>query len=153
MPVSYRVSASRTIAAPAARIYQVLADYRVGHPRILASAFTNLVVEQGGFGEGTVITFDMRVLGRTSRVRGVVSEPEPGRVLVERYPDTGIVTTFAVEPAGAAQSVVTISSDVPARSRFTAPLERWLTTRALRPVFDEELGRIDSYVTAGSPAA
>lgn len=131
----------------------MLADYRVGHPRILASAFTNLIVEQGGVGEGTVITFDMRVLGRTNRVRGVVSEPEPGRVLVERYPDSGIVTTFVVDAVGAADSRVTISSDVPARSRLTAPLERWLMGLVLRPMFVEELGRIDSYVTARSPAA
>jgi hypothetical protein len=147
---SIPVEASRRIQAPAARIYSVLADYHVGHPRILASAFSNLTVEQGGIGAGTIITFDMRLLGRTNRVRGVVTEPEPGRVLVETYPESRVVTTFRVEPAGAGESVVTISSVIPARHYLTHALERWMVTRALAPVFEEELLRIEAYVSSSN---
>jgi hypothetical protein len=145
---SISVEASRRIPAPAAQIYSVLADYHVGHPRILASAFSNLTVEQGGIGAGTIITFDMRVLGRTTRVRGVVTEPEPGRVLVETYPQSGVVTTFRVEPAGAAESVVTISSAIPAWPTLARALQRWIVTRALTPIFEEELERIEAYMSS-----
>lgn len=150
MPTSYRVSASRPIAAPAARIYGVLADYHVGHPRILASAFSHLVVEEGGVGAGTIVSFDMRVLGRTTRVRGVVTEPEPGRVLVESYPDSGVVTTFQVDATGTSASLVTIASEIPQRSGLTGAIERWIATRALRRIFIEELERIDTYVVKGT---
>lgn len=155
MPTSHLVSASRRVHAPAARIYSVLADYHVGHPRILASAFSNMVVEEGGVGAGTIIQFDMRVLGRTQRVRGVVSEPEPGRVLVESYPDSGVVTRFVVDAVAPDETMLTIASDVPVRSGFTGSIERWVITRVLTRIFREELGRIDDYVTInaghGSP--
>jgi hypothetical protein len=65
-------------------VYSVIADYHHGHPRILPKQFTGLSVEKGGVGEGTVIRFSMRVFGRRFEFRGFVSEPEPGRVLVER---------------------------------------------------------------------
>jgi hypothetical protein len=146
MAPSYRVSASRRIAAAPARIYAVLADYHVGHPSILASAFSNLVIEEGGVGAGTVVRFDMRVLGKTQRVRGVVSEPEPGRVLVESYPESGVITTFQVDAAAPAEAVVTIASDVPVRPGLAGSIERWVATRALRRILTEELERIDIYL-------
>ena len=42
------------------------------------------VVEQGGFGEGTVITFQMRLMGQTRTFHSTISEPDPGRVLAEK---------------------------------------------------------------------
>src|ERR1051325_550535 len=95
MPSKYTVSASMRIAAPPARLYGLLADYHTGHPSILPKQFSNLRVEVGGVGAGTVIRFDMTVFGRKQVFRGMVSEPEPGRILVERYdePNTS-ETTF-----------------------------------------------------------
>ncbi len=69
--------------APADRVYAIIADYRNGHPHILPKQFRNLTVEQGGVGAGTIIRFEVRVFGQTQHFRAVVSEPEPGRVLVE----------------------------------------------------------------------
>lgn len=92
-------SATATIHAPAATVYGIIADYRHGHPSILPRRyFRNLEVEAGGIGAGTRIRFEMRVLGSTRTVRGEVTEPEPGRRLVEAYPDSGTRTTFLVEP-------------------------------------------------------
>jgi hypothetical protein len=93
------ISASKTIAAPPQRIYSILADYHEGHPSVLPRQFTSMTVEHGGAGAGTIIQFTMRLLGRTQRFRGFVSEPEPGRVLVETYETTGAVTSFIVDPA------------------------------------------------------
>lgn len=42
------VSVERDIAAPADRVYRIIADYRHHHPHILPPGITDLVVEDGG---------------------------------------------------------------------------------------------------------
>src|SRR5204863_2277113 len=80
----YSVSGSLRIAAPPARLYGIISDYRNGHPHILPKQFSNLRVESGsGVGAGTTIRFEVTMMGRTDRNKAIVSEPEPGRVLVE----------------------------------------------------------------------
>src|SRR5688500_9099663 len=92
-----QVSASALMHAPPQAVYAIIADYHHGHPQILPKPpFVSLAVEQGGTGAGTVIRVHMRVLGQLHMVRAVVTEPEPGRVLVETN-DNGSVTTFTVE--------------------------------------------------------
>src|SRR5512143_1960758 len=77
-------SASRVIQAPPNIIYNILADYRKEHPQILPRQyFISLKVEEGGVGAGTIISFDMRLLGQTQSFRSVISEPDPGHLLVE----------------------------------------------------------------------
>jgi len=46
------------------------------------------VVEEGGIGAGTVIRFQMRILGRLRTFHAAITEPEPGGVLVETDLDT-----------------------------------------------------------------
>jgi hypothetical protein len=96
---SYHVTASARIDAPAAQVYAILADYHSGHPRILPSPpFLGLQVEEGGVGAGTRVNFQMRIYGTTQSFRAAVTEPEPGRVLVEtNLGDGGAVTTFTVD--------------------------------------------------------
>ena len=64
-----RVSAERTVPAPAAAVYALLADYRDGHPRILPPAFSDLKVVRGGAGAGTEIRFALRLGGRSKTSR------------------------------------------------------------------------------------
>jgi len=143
---TYRISASRRIEAPAATVYAILADYREGHPRILPPAyFGPITVEEGGRGAGTVITVEIRAGGRRRAMRGVVSEPEPGRVLLERYPETNEETSFTVVPEGPGACTLTITTTLPGRrglaGRIERPLARWLLTR----IYREELARIAAY--------
>lgn len=141
---SHRVSVSRVIQAPAEQIYALIADYRTGHPRILPKPpFVSLTVEQGGVGAGTVITFQMRLMGRVRTFRAAITEPEPGRRLVETDLDSGAVTTFTVEPqANGSQAVVTITTETPVREGVAGAVEGWLTTRLLRPVYVKELEQL-----------
>src|SRR5438270_3776904 len=113
-PERHIVSASAVIPARRERIYSLISNYRDGHPRILPKQFTSLVVEEGGIGAGTIIRFQMRVFGRKQTFRAAITEPEPGRVLVETYLDSnGAVTTFTVNPGHApADSNVTISTEL-----------------------------------------
>ena len=143
------VSASAKIPAPPGRVYGIIANYVDEHPRILPPEFSGLVVEQGGIGAGTIIRFKLRVLGRTQNYRAVITEPEPGRVLVERYLEPeGTMTTFTVDPeAGGAQSLVTFSTAMPVKSGFVGKIERFVSTRALRPIFIRELQLLSARAT------
>jgi len=53
---SFTIGAAARVNAPAQRVYDMIADYRNGHPRIIPPKyFTSLDVEEGGVGDGTVI--------------------------------------------------------------------------------------------------
>jgi hypothetical protein len=94
------VKASAILSARSEDVYTTIADYRHGHPNILPDSFYDLQVEQGGYGEGTIIRFKMKVLGLEQTLHQIVSEPEPGRVLVEQDIQSvqNIITTFRVRP-------------------------------------------------------
>lgn len=143
------VEARAKVRAPAERVYRLIADYRIGHPRIVPPKyFQNIAVESGGTGAGTVITFEMKMLGKVRKSRARITEPEPGRVLVEEVDDQGIVTTYRVDPVGAFRSDVTISTVLPTRRGMLGALERMLIPALLKPVYRDELALIDS--VAGS---
>jgi hypothetical protein len=135
----YNVTASILINAPAALVYSIIADYRNGHPRILPKPyFVSMEVLGGGEGAGTVIQVQMRVLGTTKIFRATISEPEPGRALVETN-DSGEVTTFTVKPvADGKQACVTFTTELPSRG-LLAPLERILSRLMLRKIYAREL--------------
>ncbi len=91
--------AAAVIAAPAADIYAMLADYRTEHPRILPPQyFSDLQIEAGGIGAGTVFQVRTHVLGIEQRYHMIVSEPDPGRVLAEIEPALRLITRFTVTP-------------------------------------------------------
>ncbi len=129
-------SASAQIDAAPQKVYEIIADYHNGHPQILPRPpFVNLEVERGGRGAGSVIVVHMKVLGKAQSFRSVVSEPEPGRVLVESN-DDGLVTTFTVEPCeSGCKSYVTFHTDMSCRGA----LERLLIMRLMRPAYVREL--------------
>lgn len=141
---AYRAEASATIDAPAALVYSIIADYRNGHPHILPKPyFLDLEVERGGVGAGTVIRFRMRVMGKTQTFRAAVTEPEPGRVLVESDLDGGPRTTFTVEPLeGSRRARVSFETVGEARSRLLGPVERFFTVKMLRRIYARELEQL-----------
>lgn len=148
-PEKHTVSASAIIPARRERLYSLIANYHDGHPRILPKQFKGLVVEQGGIGAGTIIRFQMSVFGKKQTFRAAITEPEPGRVLVETDLDSnGAVTTFTITPGSApADSRVTISTELPVRSGFLGKIERTLTTLLLRPIYAQELANLARVAT------
>jgi hypothetical protein len=140
----FRVSAERTIPAPAGAVYALLADYREGHPSILPTAFSDFAVLEGGTGAGTRIRFKLTLGGRTQETEGIVAEPEPGRVLTETYPSNDSVTTFTVDPAGG-DSRLCIETRWESRSGPAGFLERWIARRLLRGLYREELDLIERW--------
>ena len=138
---SQQIQMSTRIPAPASLVYSIIADYREGHPQILPAYFSDLVVEEGGFGAGTRIRFTMTALGKTQTFRALISEPEPGRVLVEdNGPETGTVTTFTVDPvAQGEQAQVTIATELKSSGGLRGAIERFFTGLFLRRVYTQEL--------------
>ena len=148
-PEKHIVSASAVIPARRERVYSLISNYNDGHPRILPKQFSGLVVEQGGVGAGTIIRFQMSVFGRKQTFRAAITEPDPGRVLVETDLDSnGAVTTFTVNPGGApADSNVTIATEMPVRTGFLGKIERAMTTMLLRPLYVKELQNLARVAT------
>jgi hypothetical protein len=149
----HRVTASARIAAAPKRVYDVLADYRQGHRHILPKRFSDVTVERGGFGAGTIIRYRLRLGGRTRTFRSAVTEPDPGRVLAETNLEGRVaVTTFTVATEGAGEmSNVTIATELPVRSGMCGAIERFLTTQTLGPLYREELRRLALFVSAPLP--
>jgi hypothetical protein len=148
-PERHVISASAIIPARPDRVYSLLANYNDGHQRILPRQFSNLTLEQGGVGAGTVIRFQMSVFGRRQTFRAKITEPDPGRVLVETDLDAnGAITTFTVSPASApADSNVTISTELPVRTGIPGRIERLLSTLLLRPIYVKELQNLARVAT------
>ena len=148
-PEKHIISASAIIPARRERVYSLIANYHDGHPRILPKQFKSLTVEQGGVGAGTVIRFQMNVFGKKQTFRAAITEPDPGRVLVETDLDAnGAVTTFTVNPGHApADSNVTISTELPVRPGFLGAIEKKLSTLLLRPMYRKELQNLARVAT------
>ena len=143
------VRVSAIIPARRERVYSLLANYRDGHPRILPKQFSGLVVEEGGIGSGTVIRFQMTLLGKKQIFHAAVTEPEPGRVLVESYSNPeGTITTFIVDAGNApADSKVTISTEMPVRSGIVGSAEKMFATLLLQPIYWKELENLARVAT------
>jgi uncharacterized protein YndB with AHSA1/START domain len=141
-----QVAVSSIIDAPAERVYTILADFRNHHPHILPeSYFSGMEVEEGGYGAGTVIRFNMEVLGNKQGYHSRVTEPEPGRVLVETDMLSGAVTTFTVAPGGERRSQVTITTTVERQPGLKGLLEGLMTPPILRRIYREELEKLNQY--------
>ncbi len=148
----YRVSSSARIAQAPSKLYAAIADYRQHHPHIIPREyFRRLEVLEGGVGAGTRTRVEMRVLGIPRVFEQVVSEPEPGRVLVETNQDGLASTTFTVDAAGGGESAqVTIATDFVARAGVSGFLERLVTSVMVPRIYRKELARLAQYVALDS---
>ena len=130
-------AATRVIEVPPEIIYNIIADYRRLHWLILPKGyFLSRAVEEGGFGAGTVVNFAMRILGQTQSFHSLITEPEPGRLLVETDMKSGIATSFHIVPMEQeGQTRVTISTELKGRNF----VEGWLAKAILQKIYRQEL--------------
>jgi hypothetical protein len=144
---TYTVAVSAVLSASPRACYDTIADYHGGHPKIVPPKwFGPIVVDEGGLGAGTRIHFTMTVLGQTRTLRAEVTEPVPGRVLVESYPETGVVTTFTVVEAPGGAARVTIETRTPRGRGLRAAAERAVTRKVLPGIFVAELRMLAAHV-------
>lgn len=142
------VEYSAEIDAPPEKVYAVISDYHVGHPAIVPKPeFHNFKVEQGGTGAGTIITFDVTVMGQTVHYRDIVTEPEPGRVLQEDDESLGVFTKFILDPLdGGSRTRVTISTDFRNKPGLQGFIERLLNPGIAKGLYKRELENLAAYV-------
>ena len=136
------VKVSAMLDASPEAVYATIADYRQGHPAILPEKYLyDLQVEKGGYGAGTVIRFRSRILGVEQSFHHQVSEPTPGKVLVEQdVEQPRVTTTFTVLPAEQGKKAhVEIATMMAVSPGFKGLIERLLVPGALLPVYREEL--------------
>src|SRR5487761_762755 len=133
-----------TVAAPAETVYGYVADFRRHHPHFLPPAFSGFEVEEGGTGAGSGVRFTVNAGGRAREYRMRVSEPEPGRVLVESDANSSLVTTFTVLPEGD-RSRVRIETTWTGAAGIGGVFERRFAPTAMRRIYAEELVRLDTY--------
>lgn len=136
-------SAERTIDAPADAVYRYIADMHQ-HAQFLPPEFSDFRVEEGGVGEGTVTTFTVTAGGRTRNYRMRVTEPAPGRTLVESDANSSLVTTYNVEPQGG-KSLVRISTNWDGASGIGGFFERTFAPKAMHRIYATALDRLNAY--------
>jgi len=138
-----KVKTAATLDARPEDVYATIADYRHGHPSILPKeSLYDLQVEQGGYGAGTIIRFKMKALGAVQSFHQRVSEPEPGRVLVEQDIDStrNVTTTFTVTPVEQGQkSHVEIGTIMNTSPGFMGFMERIIVPLYNPRVYRKEL--------------
>jgi hypothetical protein len=141
------VKASAILNAHAEDVYATIADYHQGHPRILPAAFFDLQVEEGGYGEGTVMRFKMKVLGAEQAFHQRVSEPEPGHVLVEQDISSvqNIISTFVVTPVeNDAKAHVEISTTMNTSPGLAGIVERIVVPMVNPRLYRKELKLLEA---------
>jgi Polyketide cyclase / dehydrase and lipid transport len=147
------VEAEHVIDAPPERVYAILADYRQGHPSILPESFKDYAVEEGGQGAGTIIHYRLEAGGRNRQYRTRISEPEPGRLMLENDTTSSLVTSFRVTPeSGGRQSRVRIATEWEGSGGIGGFFERTFAPGVLRRLYADELNRLAS-VAGGAQAA
>ena len=107
---------------------------------------SDLRVEAGGIGAGTVFRITLRVVGRRQTLHMKVAEPAPGHVLTETNLDNGVVTEFKVRERGS-QTLTRITS----KWETDSLLDRLLTPLVMRRVFARQLRNLDNYVRSLKP--
>ena len=142
------VKATEVLDARPEDVYATIIDYRKEHPRILPKEnLYDLQVEEGGYGAGTIIRFKSRILGKEQSFYQRVSEPEPGRVIVEQDIDSkqNFATTFTVIPVEEGKkSQVEISTTMNASPGFRGFAERVVLSIFNPRIYREEMKLLEA---------
>jgi len=149
-----QVETSKVIHANPAQIYNVIRDYEIGHQAILPRQyFKEMRVVKGGQGAGTEIHIIMEVWGQTHESYFFVSEPEPGRVILEKD-EKSVETQFIIDPlAGDEHAQVTISSTFILPTGITGYVQKFLLPIMMRRIYNEELDILANYIQQKTPIA
>ena len=128
-------------------IHAILADYEVAHPAILPPKyFAACEVLQGGQGAGTRIKVDMTVMGTRQSFDMQVTEPEPGRKIVETDTERDVVTTFTIRQTDTGCSL-TIGTRQKRSRGLQGFMEKLFVPGLTRKIFREQMERIREYAT------
>lgn len=142
------VEASAIVDARPETVYEIVADYTDGHAAILPKPyFSDMKIEKGGKGAGTVVNVVMNVWGVKRTYRFTVTEPHPGEVLTESDPEAGVTTTFTFEPVeDGPRTQVTIHTEMQSSKGIRGMMERLFTPGLTRRIYEKELAQLNAYI-------
>ncbi len=142
------VESTAVIDASPFRVYGVFADYHHSHPQILPTQyFPKFELVHGGNGAGTRFKVYTRFMGQERMYDMEVTEPEPGRVLMESDTLTTLVTTFTVDPGPTPkQSNVTIATEWEGQGGVAGFLERLFIPPVMQRIYRAELEKLNEFV-------
>jgi Polyketide cyclase / dehydrase and lipid transport len=144
-----RFAAERRMDVAPDIVYHCIADYQEHHRPggFLPPSFSDFAIIRGGVGAGSELTWVVEAGGNKRTINAVVSEPQPGRVLVETSP--AIVTRFTVEPADGG-SLVRFDTVID-EGGLKGVMNRLFAPRLLVPIYRDELERLEEYARTHGP--
>ena len=146
--------AERVIDAPPEEVYKFLSNYRESRPRILPSNFQDYAVEEGGRGEGTIISYRLQAGNRERSYRMRVEEPSRGRALVERDLGSTLVNNWTVSPISGGQTLVAITTQWESQASGVGSFfERTFAPMGLRRIYADMLNRLAEALGASAAAS
>ncbi|MCL2585014.1 MAG: SRPBCC family protein [Streptosporangiales bacterium] len=141
-------SAAREIDAPASDIYGIIAD-ETQRQQFLPDAYSDFTIEEGGNGAGTVTRFKLATRpGKFRECTMEVTEPDPGKTLVETDRGSSLVTTFTVTPEGDSKSRVSIATSWNGAGGIGGFFEKTFAPKALGRIYSDQLDRLNSYAVS-----
>jgi len=146
------VETTRQIPVEAARVFTSIADFKTHRPQWLLPAYSELQVEQGGIGAGTIVRYRLKVGPRERAYRMQIAEPKPGVMLTEQDATSSLLTTWTVSPNGTGCTVA-VASQWNGAGGIGGFFERLFAPRGLRRLYDEQLARLASYAADHSDHA
>ncbi|GGU12646.1 MULTISPECIES: SRPBCC family protein [Streptomyces] len=132
----------RIVAADPETVFDTLADYKDGRPKLLPEHFSEYQVREGGDGEGTLVHWKLQATSK--RVRDClleVTEPTDGQ-LVEKDRNSSMVTTWTVTPAGEGRSKVVVSTVWNGAGGIGGFFERTFAPKGLGRIYDAMLAKL-----------
>jgi len=137
-----KAESSAKIHTPSQTLYQFIADYKYGHPSILPEKhFSDFAVEKGGYGKDTVVCFRFTLAGNSRKMRVIVDEPIPGKLITETELETGILTSFLFEPVGDDMTILKITSEWK-KEGFMGLIEKIFVPIMMKKVFEKQFENI-----------
>jgi len=139
------VTVSNNIQAPAAIVYNILADYKHHRNILPPQFFPGLDIIEGGVGAGTRFVLHAMSFGGKTQMHMAVTEPKPGSILVERDVNTNLVTTFTVKPINLNEANVTFETVWEPQPGLKGAIDRLTTPFFMRIVYRQEQQILNEY--------
>lgn len=135
------VQTSATIGASAEATYALIAE-SAQRPAFLPEAMSGFETLEGGTGAGTVHRWVLKTPRGDREYVMAVTEPEPGRVLVESDQKSSLVTTWTVTPTGES-CTVDITTTWQGAGGIGGFFEKTFAPKALSKIYRDQLARLD----------
>jgi hypothetical protein len=142
-----KVETGRDVAAPPQHVFACIADFATRRPRWLPPNYSDLTVEHGGSGDGTLVRYRLKVGPRERLYHMQIREPEPGQTVLEEDTESSMRIRWSVTPRGA-ESHVTVTGQWQGAGGIGGFMERMFAPGGFRHMLDDALARLAQYATS-----